>query len=294
MKKILQHWKSGWRGGLCCLMMINMLIIVPQARANSSSADDLEQKVQELEVMLKAVKRELQEVRSEAAKAEEAKETAVHAKDQAELAKAKAEIVADRIDRKRMLFFRGGYGHSFEHRNGVTLQSSVAPIGAQDQANDDAWYIGAGIDFGLTKDAWGLLPNTDVMAELMFEYKRWGVAQGNALANMPTQLAGGSLNPRNVTVSQFTLTASPKIKFMEGSRFRPWIIPAGLAIHVISPPSESITVLTPGVMFAVGADYRVWKDFFVGVDSRYHVTGGKHDGVNVDGLTAGGYLGIGF
>ena len=64
---------------------------------------------------------------------------------------------------------------------------------------------------------------------------------GNVLANEPTQLAGGALNPRGVTVNQFTLTAAPKIKFLEGAKFRPWIIPAGLAIHVISPPSESIT-----------------------------------------------------
>jgi len=43
-----------------------------------------------------------------------------------------------------------------------------------------------------------------------------------------------------------------------------------------------------------GAEYRVWKDFYAGVDARYHITGGKKDGINVDGLTAGGYLGIGF
>ena len=90
------------------------------------------------------------------------------------------------------------------------------------------------------------------------------------------------------------MTAAPKIKFLEGYRFRPWIIPAGLGIHVISPPSESITVLIPGVMFGAGADYRIWKDFFVGVDARYHLTSGRTDGIKIDGVTAGGYLGIGF
>ena len=50
----------------------------------------------------------------------------------------------------------------------------------------------------------------------------------------------------------------------------------------------------PGVVFAGGAEYRIWKDFYAGVDARYHITGGKKDGINVDGLTAGGYLGIGF
>ena len=42
------------------------------------------------------------------------------------------------------------------------------------------------------------------------------------------------------------------------------------------------------------AEYQVWKDIYAGIDAHYHVTGGKKDSVNVDGLTAGGYLGIGF
>jgi len=63
---------------------------------------------------------------------------------------------------------------------------------------------------------------------------------------------------------------------------------------VISPPSESITVLIRGVMFGAGAGYRIWRDFFVGVGARYHLTGGRIDGVKIDGVTAGAYPGIGF
>ena len=55
-----------------------------------------------------------------------------------------------------------------------------------------------------------------------------------------------------------------------------------------------MTYLLPGVMFGAGVDYNVWKSFYVGVDARYNLTAGKADGVKVDGLTAGGYLGIGF
>jgi hypothetical protein len=130
-----------------------------------------------------------------------------------------------------------------------------------------------------------LIPRTSLVSSLMFEYKEFS-----------TQVAGNALTPpgSGVNVSQFTLTAAPKIKFFEGSRFRPWIIPAGLGIHVISPPSESITVLIPGIMFGVGADYRIWKNFFVGVDGRYHLTSGRTDGIKIDGMTAGGYVGIGF
>ena len=98
----------------------------------------------------------------------------------------------------------------------------------------------------------------------------------------------------SITVTQFTLSASPKIKFMEGSDFRPWVIPAGFAFHVISPPSDGVTVSTVGVQFAAGADYKIWQDIYAGADFRYHLTSNATDGVNVDGYTAGGYVSLGF
>jgi opacity protein-like surface antigen len=161
----------------------------------------------------------------------------------------------------------------------------------------------------------------------MFEYKNFGAKHfnNNPLIVKPGGLPGApNPNPQNgplctliqyasndelggvgvngagknscngVTVSQFSLTAAPKIKFMKGSKFRPWIIPIGLGIHVISPPSNGVTVLNPGMMFGTGAEYALWKDIKIGADFRYHLTGRSVDGVNTDGLTAGGYLGIGF
>jgi hypothetical protein len=47
-------------------------------------------------------------------------------------------------------------------------------------------------------------------------------------------------------------------------------------------------------MFGAGADYKLWKDIYVGADARYHWTASDLDGVKTDGYTAGGYLGIGF
>lgn len=300
---------------LALSVIVSSFAIVAATSAPPASANSVAERVKQLENQLQVIQNQLNQIKAESKKeleqatqakdtAIQARDTALQAKDQAVEATEQATLAVtrgDRQDRKsRMLFFRGGFAHAMHDRNGVTLQSNVAPLGAQEQGDRDAWYVGAGFDWRLTRNVWGAMARTDVFAELMFEYKRFGGQQGNVLANSPTQLAGPVLgttipeNPRNVTVSQFTLTAAPKIKFLEGSKFRPWIIPAGLAIHVISPPSESITVLTPGVMFAAGADYNIWKDFYVGLDARYHITGGKHDGVNIDGLTAGGYVGIGF
>ena len=90
-----------------------------------------------------------------------------------------------------------------------------------------------------------------------------------------------------------TVDIAPKIMFMEGSRFRPWIIPVGLDFHVISPPSNDTTVLDIGAQFAAGAQYRIWKAVHLGVDGRFHLTANQTDTINNYG-TVGGYLGIGF
>jgi opacity protein-like surface antigen len=219
-----------------------------------------------------------------------------------------------------MVFFRGGFAHSNVTRNGVSIASDVAGSGLDlssngilpgGQADKNAWYFGAGFDFSLDDNLFGLSDNTEVLAELMFEYKELGPkVQGNVLASNPTPLANGSLlsptngflpvntsgaaQTRNVMVSQFSLAASPKIKLFKGEDFRPWLIPIGFSMDVISPPSESITVLQPGMIFAAGADYKLWKNIYVGADVRYHYSLGKLDGVNTDGYTAGGYLGLGF
>jgi hypothetical protein len=277
-------------------LAIVMATVAPRVAAQDARTEALERSLRQLEASMQAIRSELNQLKSESArdthklmKMEERsvsmeKRQAVEAQKVTKIEQVTASVEKRPDNKSHMLFFRGGFAHSNELRNGVSIQSGGLG-GAGGQADRDAWYIGAGFDFNLTNDAWGLMPKTSVMSEVMFEYKEYGSkVRGNAL---PAPGAG-------VNVSQFTLTAAPKIKFLEGYRFRPWIIPAGLGIHVISPPSESITVLIPGVMFGAGADYRIWKDFFVGVDARYHLTSGRTDGIKIDGVTAGGYLGIGF
>jgi opacity protein-like surface antigen len=282
------------------------VMAAPHALAHDVAAE----RIKQLEQSLQAIQVELQRMKSESAQAAQKVKSIEQTATQTEqkvigLEERKTElsgrvdplsarIGSDITEKTRMLHFRGGFTHAMNQRNGSSIQSVVAPIGAQDQAGKDGWYVGAGIDWGLTRDMWGLMPKTTVFAELMFEYKQFGNSvQGNALANAPTMLVGAPQNPINVTVSQFTLTASPKIKFFEGSKIRPWIIPAGLAIHVMSPTSESITYLAPGIQFGAGVDYNIYKDFFIGIDGRYQLVN-KTDGVNMSGMTAGGYVGIGF
>lgn len=263
------------------------------AEAANSRAEALEAQMNQMSQMMQSMQAELNRVKAEATRPSAESEKVQELDQWMTSVKSQPAKADDHHD--NTLFFRGGFAHMDQARNGVSIQSQVVPVGAQDQSDTDGWYIGAGFDFSLTDDAWGMMDNTQVLAELLVEYKEYGTdIQGNALANDPTILAGGGLNPRSVTVNQLTLAAAPKVKFMKGSDFRPWIIPIGLGLHVISPPSESITVLNPGLMFGGGADYKIWKDFYIGADARYHLTGGSADGVNTDGYTAGGYIGMGF
>ena len=72
----------------------------------------------------------------------------------------------------------------------------------------------------------------------------------------------------------FTVSAAPKIKFMQGSKLRPWIIPAGLDFHVISPPSDAATYLDVGVQFGAGVEYEIIPGLKAGIDGRYHLIAG--------------------
>ncbi|GKS68264.1 hypothetical protein W03_02680 [Nitrosomonas sp. PY1] len=294
--------KTTLRIPLACLSVAVLTIAAPYSWARDSAND----RIRLLEQKLQSIQLELERVKSESSQATEKVNTIEKTTNQnvqkvsSDLEQTKAKMkerVGDDVTEKtRMLFFRGGFAHMMNHRDGVTIKNEVLPIGAQDRSDKDGWYAGAGFDWGLTRDVWGYIPKTTVFAELMVEYKQFGshVLGNGAVGNAPSMLAGGSLNPINVTVNQLTITASPKIKFFEGSKIRPWVIPAGLAIHVMSPPSESITYIVPGVQFGAGIDYNIWKDFFIGIDGRYQLTAGKTDDINLSGMTAGGYLGIGF
>jgi hypothetical protein len=208
-----------------------------------------------------------------------------------------------------LLFFRGGYASMTHPRNDELLTGGTpSPYGpvATSHNQGNGWYIGAGFDHRLTDDLWGLTDMAALDGEVMFQYMNFGTST-NGLVNF---VASNLIVPGKVTnqVTQLTLTASPKIKFnlLDGN-FRPWVIPFGLSINVISPPSSGVTVLNPGLQLGLGGEYRLWESLWAGVDFRYNFTGNDLNysyntlggktvlkGMSTDGLTAGGYLGFGF
>jgi hypothetical protein len=264
-------------------------------------------KVDALEAQLQAMQAEIRSLRAAQGRPVVDPDTAKVQELDSWMNSVKAEGHSSKGAKDNMVFFRGGYGHNNDQRGGTLDPTNIPGVGSAGNGlavgaigDRDAWYAGAGFDFNINDNLFGLWNNTEVLAELMFDYKQLGERKANGLSGQAVGVVnslGFNLPPANnetATVNALTLAASPKIKFMKGSNFRPWLIPAGMEITVISPPSDAITVLNPGMMFGAGADYKIWKDIYAGADVRYHHSFDNVDGVNPDGITAGGYLGLGF
>lgn len=214
-----------------------------------------------------------------------------------------AEEAAKESAKNNLVFFRGGYASLTSNRDNELLTSGTnTPLGAYSPTggNGNGWYVGAGMDFRASDDFFGLSDMVALDAELMFSYSNFGQST-NALVSA---LTGTTVRNQ---ITMFTLAASPKVKFnLADGDFRPWIIPFGLAINVVSPPSSGVTVLNPGLMLGTGMEYRIWENLWVGTDFRYQFTGGdlnyKTNYGNgtvlnqtpTQGLQAGAYVGVGF
>jgi len=206
------------------------------------------------------------------------------------------------------VFFRGGWASLTSNRsNELFTDVHGASLGTGTQTSTSGYYIGAGLDLMLSRDTWGMMKGISVLGEIGVEYKRWGNSQNSLntgnLGLGPTCTAPGcgpqvglvatNTNQTKTPLTMLTVNVAPKLKFMEGSRFQPWVIPVGLDFHVISPPSNTTTVLDVGVQFGAGAEYQLWKELKLGVDGRFHLTSGATGTVNNFG-TVGAYVGIGF
>lgn len=229
---------------------------------------------------------------------------------QSQLETQVAEEAAKEEVKNNMVYFRGGYASLSNNRNNELLTtnstlSSISQVPA-DNGNGNGWYVGAGLDFRATDDLWGATDLVALDAELMFQYMNYGEGTNGYASQQVSSIVGAPVRVRN-QITQLTLAASPKLKFnLLENNLRPWIIPFGLALNIVSPPSSGVTVLNPGLMLGTGIEYRLWKDIWLGTDFRYQFTGGDLNykvnygdttllqSTPTQGLTAGGYIGIGF
>jgi hypothetical protein len=185
------------------------------------------------------------------------------------------------------VFFRGGGAFLSEDRGGQVFTDT----GGADTFNneDSGFYVGGGVELVLSNNVWGFLPKTSVLGEIGVEYRRF---DSNRVIQATSALLGAPASTK-VQLTMLNVSVSPKIKFNEGSRLRPWIIPVGLDFIVISPPSNDTTYLDVGVQFAGGLEYNIYGPFNVGADVRYHLSA-RHTDTNNDVTTVGVYVGIDF
>jgi len=180
---------------------------------------------------------------------------------------------------------RKAKGHMIYFRGGFAANDSVMVATTGSGAGRKGWNFGGGLDFSLSDNMFGLMKGTELLGELDLNYVDLG--------SFNSQLTGAATTANQ---SMLRITAAPKVKFFEGSKLRPWIIPVGFTLNVISPPSQAnaITELMPAMHFGTGIDYNIWKSIYVGTDVRYNMAFGTLSGTNVNGLTAGGSIGFGF
>ena len=193
-----------------------------------------------------------------------------------------------------MVFFRGGFMNLNQDRSGQIFTDTTGIAGGN--GGNAGWYAGAGLDLVMSKDVWGGMDKTWVVGEIGVQFNSINSSRvNNASGSIVNRTLNDTLvtDVRDVQLTMVTIDVAPKIKFMEGSAFRPWIIPVGLDIHVISPPSNRTQYLDLGVQFGGGFEYAVWKAFKVGVDARYHLTA-RLTGTNNDYFQVGPYIGISF
>lgn len=195
--------------------------------------------------------------------------------------------------KNHMIYFRGGFAGNDSSMVATTnYANGVGQLVGTTKGQKDGWNFGAGIDFSLSDNMFGLMKGTEFLGELDLNY----VDLGTFTSGLTPTLASPKLPTSSASQSMFRITAAPKIKFFEGSKLRPWIIPTGFTLNVISPPSQAntITELMPAMHFGAGLDYNIWKSIYVGTDVRYNMAFGTLNGTNVNGLTAGGSVGFGF
>ena len=296
------------------LATLNMtaVMVSPQAAAKESErhhADRMAQmdanKEKVLEAQLQAMQDEILSLRAAVNAAASAKTVDADTKKVQELDQWMVEVKNDKEKAKKeglrsttkdnMLYFRGGYSMNDQSMSATTnsYNGTGGNLPGSTAGGSNGWNIGAGIDFSLDDNLYGLMKNTELLGELDINY----VDMGTFTGSVTDVTTGGAVdNPSTVSQSMMRLSASPKIKFLKGEKLRPWIIPVGLTLNFISPPSQvnTISYLKPGMNFGTGVDYNVWKSIYVGADVRYFFATTQLDGTNVNGLTAGGQIGLGF
>lgn len=277
---------------------LSMAIVAP-VQAADSKTEALEAQMQRMAAQMEAMQAELSRVKAQTAQS--SVETAKVQELDHWMASMKA-APASSGSKDNLVAVRGGW-ETLDHARGNTNFLTDGAVLSNNQ-NSDGFYFGGAFDFNVNNDLFGLMDDTSFGIELGIEYAQYGTGTNAAVSagvlNLPNNSALGPEGTGVTTTSpiatdaRLRINASPKIKFMHGSKFRPWLIPVGLDINILGVPSNAVSVLNAGMNFGAGAEYDLFKGIVIGADTRYHYSTSKLDGTATDGFSAGGYVGFKF
>ena len=145
--------------------------VVTESSSSYSQSTTSNSKMEALEAQMQSMQAEISRLRAESGRPRDSAEAGkVQELDQWMTSVKSAP--APTKNQGNMIFFRGGFARNDVKRNDLFTGNQFAGnVLGGDRTNKDGWYVGAGFDFDLTDDVWGLVKNTEVDAELMFDFK---------------------------------------------------------------------------------------------------------------------------
>lgn len=185
------------------------------------------------------------------------------------------------------VFYRYG-ANSLSKSRGNQIFTDVKSNSGKVNGDKSGTTIGAGLDLKMMDCP--MFPTNALLGEVYLEYSKFSE---KTVVNAADVLTSNADNQKEVAVSELAVVVAPKYRFGGLGKFRPWIVPIGLAFMVNSPPSNTTSYLDIGYHAGAGAEYMILDQLSLGADIR-HTAGTGDPGLKMRYTSYAGYLGINF
>lgn len=203
-------------------------------------------------------------------------------------------IFCSKVFAEGQVFYRYG-GNSLTNSRGGEIFTDIAGADATKKNDGDSGKtIGAGLNLKMMECP--LFPENSLLGEIYVDYSKFSDKQTpNAIRAVAAHTTTGTTTITNekITVSELAVVVAPKYRFGGMGKFRPWIVPIGLAFLVNSPPSNTTSYLDIGYHLGAGAEYLLHERLSLGADVR-HTAGSGDPSLKMKYTSYAGYIGINF
>ena len=194
---------------------------------------------------------------------------------------------ADKQTLGNQLQIRAAYSSLSDDRGGEVFTDTLGTTTLNDEKG--GYSIAAVLDLSAmqVEDMGGVR----LMGEIFIEYSHFS---SNVVTQTTSVLTGGNATSE-VAVTALNVTIAPKARFddLGSGRFRPFVIPIGVAFLVNSPPSNDTTYLDLGLHFGGGLDVLIVDRVSIGWDARY-TYGFEQSNTHTRYWSTGGYVALNF